>query len=160
MIAETSVQPGAPKFPRSREEPDLSVPRSTLTAVPPELPPLLRDAADRQAGVVTSSQVAEAGLSRRIVLWRMRSGRWQRLHRGVYATFSGEPSRTAALWAAVLYAGSGAVLSHRTAAELARLVDEPGDFVHVTIPADRRVARAAGVVIHRSSRARTAVHPV
>jgi hypothetical protein len=30
------------------------------------------------------------------------SGRWQRLHTGVYATFSGEPGRRCALWAAVL----------------------------------------------------------
>ena len=46
----------------------------------------------------------------------MRSGRWQRLQRGVYATFSGEPTRQTALWAALLRAGPGAVLSHQTAA--------------------------------------------
>jgi hypothetical protein len=137
----------------------LSVPGSTLTAVPTELPPSLRDAAEYQRGVVTSSQVTGSGLSRRAVLWRLRTGRWQRLHRGVYATFSGEPSREATLWAAVLYAGSGAVLSHRTAAELARLVDEPSDLLHVSIPADRRVSPSPGLALHISRRAREAVHP-
>ena len=47
---------------------------------------------------------------------RLRSGRWQRLHAGVYATFSGDPLRQAWLWAAVLRAGRAAVLSHQTAA--------------------------------------------
>ena len=43
------------------------------------------------------------------------------MHRGVYATFSGEPGRLAVLWSAVLSAGAGALLSHQTAAELAGL---------------------------------------
>lgn len=138
---------------------DLSAGTSTLSAVPIELPLLLREAAERQAGVVTATQAVRAGLSRTVVRSRVRSGRWQRLHHGVYATFSGDPSRTAVLWAAVLYAGPGAVLSHRTAAELGRLVDEPSDLIHVSIPADRRVSPAPGLVLHISKRAREAVHP-
>lgn len=131
----------------------------TLLAVANRLPPLLRDAAERQAGVVTASQAAEAGLSPTTVRSRVRAGRWQRLHRGVYATFSGQPGRLAVLWAAVLYAGPGAALSHRTAAELARLADEPSDLIHVSIPADRRVAPSPGLALHISNRARQAVHP-
>lgn len=82
------------------------------------------------------------------------------MYRGVYATFSGEPNRSAVLWAAVLAAGSGAMLSHQTAAELAGLTDTCSELVHVTIPVDRRVSRAAGTVIHRSARAAAALHPV
>jgi hypothetical protein len=63
------------------------------------------------------------------------------------------------LWAAVLHAGPGALLSHRTAAEVVDLTDAPSELVHVTIPVDRRLAWAAGVVIHRSMRARQAAHP-
>lgn len=125
-----------------------------------ELPPSLRDAAERQCGVVTAGQAAEAGLSRCTIMWQVRTGRWQRLHLGVYATFSGEPGRLAILWAAVLHAGPGAMLSHRTAAELVSLVDEPSELIHVSIPVERRVARQAGIVIHRSGRAGQAVHPV
>jgi len=124
-----------------------------------ELPPLLRDAVERQAGVVTVDQANAAGLSRNAIRSRLRTGRWQQLYRGVYATFSGQPSRPAVLWAAVLHAGPGAMLSHRTAAELIDLTDAPSELVHVTIPVDRRLQRAAGLVIHRSVRAREAVHP-
>jgi hypothetical protein len=36
---------------------------------------------------------------------RVRSGRWQRLHRGVYVAFSGDPARETVLWAALLRPG-------------------------------------------------------
>jgi hypothetical protein len=137
----------------------LSVPRSTLAAVATELPPLLRDAAERQAGVVTMRQAAEAGLGRSAVLWRQRSGRWQRLYRGVYATFSGQPTRDAVLWAAVLYAGPDALLSHQTAAEVASLIDKPTQLVHVSVPAERQVSPAPGIVVHRAARATDRLHP-
>jgi hypothetical protein len=81
------------------------------------------------------------------------------MHRSVYATFSGEPPRIAVLWAAVLSAGPGAMLSYRTAAELGRLSDTASELVHVTVPGDRRVARTPGIVIHTSTRADKAVHP-
>lgn len=149
----------AAKSSRSRAQADLSVARRKLLAVASELPPLLRDTAERQAGVVTASQAAQAGLSRTAVRSRLRTGRWQRLRQGVYATFSGEPSRVAILWAAVLYAGPGAVLSHRTAAELVCLVDAPSDLIHVSIPVERRVSPAPGLRVHMSQRAREAVHP-
>jgi hypothetical protein len=89
----------------------LSAVESTLSAVPNQLPPRLRDTAERQAGVMTSAQAATAGMSRNAIRARVRTGRWQLMHRGVHATFSGEPSRIAVLWAAVLYAGTGAMLS-------------------------------------------------
>lgn len=78
------------------------------------------------------------------------SGRWQRVHRGVYAMFTGPLSRGAQLWAAVLYAGSGAVLSHETAAEVDGLADRPSAAIHVTIPGDRRVYPVPGLRVHRS----------
>jgi hypothetical protein len=51
-----------------------------------------------------------------------------------------------------LYAGQGAYLSHRTAAEISRLLDEQPQAIDVTIPASRRVIPPEGVVIHLSSR--------
>ena len=66
------------------------------------------------------------------------------VHRGVYATFTGPIPRDAQLWAAVLYAGPGAQLSHQTAAELIGLTDRPSPFIHVTIAANRRVGAASG----------------
>jgi predicted transcriptional regulator of viral defense system len=125
-----------------------------------QLPPDLVDLAERQCGIVTKSQAAEVGLSRNVVASHVRYGRWQRLHPGVFATFTGKPTRLAVLWAAVLSAGPGAVLSYLTAAELAGLITRPSDLVHVTIPINRRVVTRAGLMIHISARALEARHPV
>ena len=103
-----------------------------------------------QAGVVTRAQAFGSGLSCGAVAHRVATGRWQRLYEGVFATFSGPVPRQAQLWAAVLYAGAGAVLSHETAAELQRLIDKPAPLIHVTVPFARRVALQEGLKIHRS----------
>jgi very-short-patch-repair endonuclease len=105
-----------------------------------------------QHGIVTRQQAKDAGLLDDAIDRRIRSGTWQRVHGGVYATFTGTLSRDARLWAAVLSAGPGAVLSHETAAELHQLIDKPRSKLHVSVPATRRPARPTirGVVIHRS----------
>jgi hypothetical protein len=59
----------------------------------------------------------------------------------------------------VLRAGRDAVLSHETAAELVGLVDGRAPSVHVTVPADRRVSRIPGAVVHLSGRTAAARHP-
>jgi Transcriptional regulator, AbiEi antitoxin len=118
-----------------------------------ELPSTLRNLAGRQFGVVSRSQALRAGLSTDMIKFRVRSGWWRPLHRGVYVTFTGAPGRDAQLWAALLGAGPGAVLSHETAAELHRLTDRPSDSIHVTVPWQRRVSAVSGVSLHRSRRA-------
>jgi predicted transcriptional regulator of viral defense system len=152
------------------------VPRVTLNAVAQQIPPRLLEVAEGQCGIVTKKQSIASGLTRSVVALHVRYGRWQRLHPGVYATFTapgsvcsilrtnpshrpGPPGRLAVLWAAVLSAGPGAMLSYQTAAELVGLIARPGELVHVTIPADRRVARTPGIVIHTSTRAMAARHP-
>ena len=110
---------------------------------------------DFQSRVVSRRQALGQGMSRDAVRRRSQSGAWQRLHRGTYATFSGVPPREARLWAAVLRAGPGAVLSHETAAEVHGLIDKPSKIIHVTVSADRNPAKAGairGVVVHRSRR--------
>jgi hypothetical protein len=120
---------------------------------------LLGELAELQNGVVTARQALDAGLTKSVISARLHYGRWRRMHRGVYATFSGKPPRIAVLWAAVLSAGPGAMLSYRTAAELSGLSDTPSQLVHVTVPSDRRVTRSPGIVIHTSVRAGEAIHP-
>lgn len=108
---------------------------------------------DFQSRVVTRRQALSHGVSRKAVSRRSKSGAWQRLQRGTYAAFSGVPPREARLWAAVLRAGPGAVLSHETAAEVHGFIDKPGSKIHITVPANRKPAesgRIPGVVIHRS----------
>jgi hypothetical protein len=84
--------------------------------------------------------------------WLIAKGAWQRTYWGVYATFTGTLSRRAQLWAALLHAGSGARLSHETAAELLELTDIQAPLIHLKIPPDRRFAPVEGLVAHRSNR--------
>ena len=113
---------------------------------------------DAQCGIVDRAQAKQAGFSDRQIWHRLRSGRWQRVHEGVYATFTGPLSRDARLWAALRRVGQGAMLSHETAAEVHGLIDKPaGKTIHITVPPRRRpVQRGSmrGVVIHRSGQSR------
>jgi hypothetical protein len=127
--------------------------------MPHELPQRLRELAQFQHGILTRDQAQQGGLTKDVIRSRVRQDRWQRMYAGVYAAFSGEPGRTAVLWAAVLRAGPGAMLSHHTAAELAGLADAPSTSMHVTIPAGRRIAGSPGLVVHLSSRADQIRHP-
>ncbi|MBB2942084.1 very-short-patch-repair endonuclease [Actinoplanes lutulentus] len=115
----------------------------------------------RQRGIISRAQAFRAGLSPDKVRNLLESGRWQRLYPGVYATFSGEVRRPAMRWAAVLSAGPGALLSHRSAAEELGLAEhEDGhDAIHVLIPADRHIRRASGIVVHRGTRSAARRHP-
>jgi hypothetical protein len=124
-----------------------------------ELPEYLDRLAQIQRGVVTAEQAQFAGLSGDVIRSRVRSRRWQQLHHGVYAIFTGELPRDAVLWAAVLRAGRGALLSHDTAAELHGLTDLPGSAIHVTIPHSRRIVPVRGQVVHLAERAERAAHP-
>jgi hypothetical protein len=109
--------------------------------------------------MLSCAQIQANGLTRAILISRLRRGSWQRSYPGVYAAFSGALSRKARLWAAILYAGPGAMLSHQTAAELWKLTDDPSSLIHVTIPSSRRVRKQPGIVLHLSSRADWAIHP-
>jgi hypothetical protein len=113
-----------------------------------------------QAGVISRAQALAEHMTRHAVQAKLDSGRWQRIHPGVYAAFTGPLPRAAMIWAAVLAAGSGAVLSHQTAAELSGLLSPaPWQRIHVTVPSGARVVAPAGVVIHYSRRVEVARHP-
>jgi hypothetical protein len=116
------------------------------------IPSGLVDQARWQAGLITREQALYAGLSSSAISSKIVHTRWQQVHRGVYATFTGSLARDARLWAAVLYAGPGARLSHESAAELIRLTDRRSPLIHVTIPDNRRVKPPPGVAIHISPR--------
>ncbi|MGH3245147.1 MAG: type IV toxin-antitoxin system AbiEi family antitoxin domain-containing protein [Trebonia sp.] len=115
------------------------------------IPPSLRALIAEQAGVVSRRQVLAAGVSRSTITSKVKHGLWQQLHLGVYAAFTGEIRWEARLWAAVLYAGPGALLSHETAAVVLGLTDRRSPVIQVTIPASRRVRPPRGVAIHLSS---------
>ena len=145
--------PEAPIHPDSGVSDQMSVSAVTLCVMESELPSTLRYLAGNQCGVVSRSQALRAGLTTDMIKFRLRSGRWRLMHRGVYATFTGVPGRGARLWAAVLAAGPGAMLSYQTAAELHGLVDKTTNPIHVTVPHERHVLAAEGISLHRSGRA-------
>src|SRR5689334_24833813 len=130
----------------------MSVPGVTLWAMQSELPPTLRYLAGNQCGVVSRSQALRAGLTTDMIKFRLRSGRWRLMHRGVYVTFTGTPGRGARLWAAVLSAGPGAMPSHPRGAELQGLVGRATSPVHLTVPYDRRVLAGGGISLARAGR--------
>lgn len=113
----------------------------------------------RQHGLLSREQALGLGVSDEALRGHVAARRWQRVHRGVYATFTGPLPWIAQVWAALLFAGDGAVASHATAARLLGLTGAEDDRIHVTIPHRRRVAAPRGVVVHRSSTAREATHP-
>lgn len=116
-----------------------------------------------QAGVITRAQALSAGMSRHGLRAKLDSGRWQRLHPGVYAGFSGQPGRDPVLWAAVLGAGPRAILSHETAAELHGLLSpaaRPGRIIHVMVPGGQQVVPMRYVRLHYSQRLDDSRHPV
>jgi very-short-patch-repair endonuclease len=124
-----------------------------------DLPDACRQLTELQSGILSRRQALDGGLPPDVIDRRLRSGRWQTVQRGVYAVFTGQPSRDAVLWAAVHRGGPGAALSHRTAAELFGLAGPANSPIHLTIPVDRRASAIRGVVVHRSSRLAAAIHP-
>lgn len=101
-----------------------------------------------QYGVFTRAEAAELGLGRRVVAGRTEAGRWEILLPGVYRPAGTPETPRQRLMAAVLWAGEGAVASHRAAASLHRLPAGRRDAVEVSVPPGRH-PRHAGVVVHR-----------
>jgi len=126
--------------------------------MPPEVPRPGQELLALQRGVLSRSQALELGVGPKAVRSRVLAGHWQRMHRGVYAAFSGEPGREAQLWAALRRAGPDAVLSHHSAAELSSLITTPNPVIHVSVPRQQH-RLIPGIVVHRSSRIDVARHP-
>jgi predicted transcriptional regulator of viral defense system len=123
-----------------------------------DIPVAAAEIARRQEGAISRRQLLDAGLSAQLIKRRVERGRWQQLYRGVYVVFTGPPPRATWLWAAVLRAGPGAVLSHLTAAELHGLLDAPAEAIFVTVPATRRIT-ATGIIVRTSWRIAEATQP-
>ena len=105
--------------------------------------------ADRQHGQITAGQLHRCGVSDFAIYHRCRTGRLHRMYRGVYAVGHTALSHHGRWMAAVLACGDGAVLSHRSAAQLFTLLPAAVPPVDVTVPFKRR-PKHAGIAIHRS----------
>lgn len=109
----------------------------------------IHEVAACQDNLITWDQLVEIGVGRRAVARRVEKGRWQRLHRGIYLIGPSLPTLTARARAAALSYGEGAVISHRTAAELWGLLPTSEEqYIHVTVPG-RNARPHDGVCLHR-----------
>ncbi len=113
-----------------------------------------------QRGVVSTEQLTTFGVGPSAVKSHLSACRWQRVVPRIYATFTGSLPREALLSAGLLYGGSYAVLSHRTAAEQWGLLPTDEGTVHVTVPYGcSAVSQPPRVVVHRSRALRHIVAP-
>jgi very-short-patch-repair endonuclease len=103
-----------------------------------------------QHGVVTFAQLIGAGLTKSGVNRRVAVGRLHRLYRGVYAVGHTGLSDKGRWMAAVLAHGEGAVLSHRSAAELWGLLDPRQCVIDITVRSRSGRSRRKGIRLHRS----------
>ncbi len=83
------------------------------------------------------------------VLGRVRAGRLHRLHRGVYAVGYPGLSPERRWMAAVMACGAKAALSHRSAAELWKLLDPQSGAVEVSVASTSGRLSRRGIRLHR-----------
>jgi predicted transcriptional regulator of viral defense system len=111
---------------------------------------LLAQYARRQAGVFSRSQATAAALTRRQIAYRLEQGVWQRSFPGVYRVASAPRSAEQRLWAASLWAGDGAVVSHRSADALWKLDEVTAELPELSVPTPFH-KRHAQIVVRRSA---------
>ncbi|HEY1518267.1 MAG TPA: type IV toxin-antitoxin system AbiEi family antitoxin domain-containing protein [Solirubrobacteraceae bacterium] len=104
--------------------------------------------AGRQDNVIDRGALLAAGLARGAIAYRVKAGRMQRLHTGVYLLGPAPPTPMAKARAAALACGADAVVSHRSAACLFGLLPETAGDVDLTV-AGRNPGVHPGIRLHR-----------
>lgn len=104
--------------------------------------------AARQHGVIARVQLRATGMGDGAIEHAVRTGRLHRVFRGVYAVGHSNVGEYGRLRAAILACGDGAVISHRSAAALLKLLDK-GPAVIDVIPPGERGRGIDGIRFHR-----------
>jgi very-short-patch-repair endonuclease len=100
-------------------------------------------------GVASRGELLAAGVGRRAIQHRLRSGRYLRLYEGVYAIGHADLTVAGRRRAIVLACGGWAVLSHRSAAGAWGIRPDGGTTWEVTVRKASRVRPAAPVTVYR-----------
>jgi very-short-patch-repair endonuclease len=103
---------------------------------PPDL--MIARIAARQHGVIARGQLLELGLGKGAIQRRLAAGKLHRLYAGVYSVGHSVLPARASFIAAVLACGPGALLSHRSAAELWGLMHSSGRRIDVIVAGNGR----------------------
>ncbi len=106
--------------------------------------------ASRQAGRIAFSQLQWLGVTPSTAQGWEAQGYLERVLPRVYAVGHTALNREADLWAAVLYAGPGAMLSHGTAAHWLKLIDYAPRHIEVSTPRKVRSLQSIRVYGRRS----------
>jgi very-short-patch-repair endonuclease len=108
--------------------------------------------AGAQDNVIELVQLLEAGLGRKALQGRLRSGAMQRIHQGVFLVGPAPPTFAALARAAALAVGPGAVVGFGPATALRKLRPEPAEArsIDIIVPG-RNPGRRPGIVVHRST---------
>jgi predicted transcriptional regulator of viral defense system len=113
----------------------------------------LQAEAYHQGGYFTAEQARAHGVSRQLLDYHIRGGRFERIRRGLYRVSgfpSGEHDDIRERWLAV--GPDKAVVSHQSALVLHDLSDNIPNAVHVLVRrSDRGLRRPAGVVVHTTN---------
>lgn len=104
-----------------------------------------------QHGVVSTEQALGGGLSEDALRWRVESGRWSRLGRGLYLAQTGPIDWAGRAQALVLRAGDGAALGLGAAEYLHGVAPGPPTVITVMVPRGRRVQRLGGTRVRMRS---------
>jgi very-short-patch-repair endonuclease len=106
----------------------------------------VRRAAERQHGHITGGQLAYLGIAPSTIHTWKQNGYLVEVLPKVYAVGHVAASREADLWAAILYAGPGAMLSHGTAAHWRGVINFAPAGIEVSTP--RKIKSTAGVRVY------------
>ena len=115
------------------------------------------DALDRilrqQIDVIARHQALAAGVTASALRHRLRAGGpWRTLLPGVYIAVTGTPTTLQQEMAAMLYAGSGSVITGPAALRCHHIRGPSAELVDVLVPATRKRRDAAFVRLHRTTR--------
>lgn len=121
-----------------------------IRAKPANRDRMVASIADRQHGVVTSTQLQDAGIGHRSISRRVQAGRLHRIQRGVYAVGHHRLTFEGRSMAAVLALGDGAAVSHRSAGAVWGMLKPHSGPIDVTVPGDSGREKRGGIRIHRS----------
>lgn len=121
--------------------------------------PLLAARIRGQSGLVTRDQARAAGLTEKAIRWRLESGRWLRLHPGVYLTEPGRDDWSMHAVAALLNVGPPVALWGRSAGHAWSLLTDTGDTISVVVPFARSGRPRDGIRVIRSRHMRDRVDP-
>lgn len=109
-----------------------------------------------QAGLVTRTQCLATGLTDEALGWRVESGRWDRIHPGVYLTTPGRDGWEVTAVGAFLRATSGdgddAALAGDAAGFVLGVVTRQPTSIDVVVAGHRRVQECDGLSVRRTAR--------